>query len=70
MRSEVTLIDLDFSCPDGPSLLTLAGLAFAEAEVDVVDRADRNARKPGAVTSGQVQGKETKNLTENRGIQL
>jgi len=47
-------VDLDLPSLEGSSLLTLTGEAFTEPEVDVVDRADRDAGKSGAVRSGQV----------------
>jgi len=52
------LVDLDLAAGKGAEAFALVGDAFAEPEVDGVDRADAGAAEPGGVGGRKVQGKE------------
>jgi hypothetical protein len=69
-RAEVRLVDLDLAALERPAAFALVGQALAQAEVDVVHRADRDAAQPRRVGSRQVQREQAQDLAELRLAQL
>ena len=69
-RAEVRLVDLHLAALERPAAFALVGEPLAQAEVNLVDGADRHAAKPGTIGRGQVQGEQAENLPEPACIQL
>lgn len=68
--AEVGFVDLGLASFEGPAFLTFQRQAASELEVNVIDRANRDAREAGSIRGGEVQGEEPKDLTKTTRAQL
>jgi len=70
LGTEVGFIDLHFASLERSSSLAFTRQAFPQQQINLVDRANRNPRKPCGIRGREVQAEVTQNLSKTQSGEL